>query len=253
MKLFQNIIVAFSMYSRIPMPHIEWTKENMRYALCCFPLIGCVIGALEWLWYLFAAHIGMGIVFRTAVQLLLPVLITGGIHLDGLLDTADALSSHQPKERKLEILKDSHTGAFAIIACCAFFVLWFGAWSEAESYAVYVLLIGFSLSRALSGFGVTTIRPAKGSGLAYTFRENADRERCKKVLMIEIVVCAFFMVLIHPLIGACCVALALMVFVACRAMAMRLFGGTTGDLQGFFLCMCELVMTCTVALVQHIG
>ena len=52
-----------------------------------------------------------------------PVLVTGGIHLDGFLDTADALSSWQPWEKKLEILKDSHAGAFAIIMGCAYFAL----------------------------------------------------------------------------------------------------------------------------------
>jgi adenosylcobinamide-GDP ribazoletransferase len=43
-----------------------------------------------------------------------PIIITGGIHMDGFLDTQDALSSYQPRERRLEILKDSHAGAFAI-------------------------------------------------------------------------------------------------------------------------------------------
>ena len=55
-------------------------------------------------------------VFITIVLLLIPVLVSGGIHLDGLLDTSDALNSYQPREKKLEILKDSNAGAFAIIA-----------------------------------------------------------------------------------------------------------------------------------------
>ena len=56
------------------------------------------------------------------MAVLIPVLVTGGIHLDGLLDTADALSSWQTRERRLEILKDSHAGAFAIIVCCGYFL-----------------------------------------------------------------------------------------------------------------------------------
>lgn len=66
----------------------------------------------------------------TAVLILIPVLITGGIHLDGLLDTADALSSYKTKEEKLEILKDSHAGAFAIIIGICWFVLDFGIYSR---------------------------------------------------------------------------------------------------------------------------
>ena len=57
----------------------------------------------------------------TVILLLISVFVTGGIHLDGLLDTADAMSSYQERERRLEILKDSHAGAFAVITCVVYF------------------------------------------------------------------------------------------------------------------------------------
>ena len=47
MNLIGSFVIAFSMYSRIPMPRMDWTEERMRYALCFFPLIGAVIGAVE--------------------------------------------------------------------------------------------------------------------------------------------------------------------------------------------------------------
>ena len=52
--------------------------------------------------------------------------------MDGLCDTADALASHQTREKKLEILKDSHTGAFAVIGCCAYLLLTFALWTQPE-------------------------------------------------------------------------------------------------------------------------
>ena len=61
---------------------------------------------------------------------LIPVFVRGGIHLDGLLDTADALNSYQPRERKLEILKDSNAGAFAVITALVYFLLYLGVYSE---------------------------------------------------------------------------------------------------------------------------
>ena len=48
--MISTVIVAFSMFSAIPMPQTEWTNKSMRYALCAFPLIGAVIGALVCLW-----------------------------------------------------------------------------------------------------------------------------------------------------------------------------------------------------------
>ena len=52
MKWLESLIVALSMYSKIPVPQIEWNKQNMRYALCWFPAVGVVTGLLVWLWSL---------------------------------------------------------------------------------------------------------------------------------------------------------------------------------------------------------
>ena len=79
MKCLESLIVAFSMYSKIPMPQITWTKENMKNTLCYFPLIGAVIGALLWLWYWLCGIAGFGVMLQAVVAVLIPVLVTGGI------------------------------------------------------------------------------------------------------------------------------------------------------------------------------
>lgn len=98
----------------------DWNKENMKYTFCFFPFIGLVIGALSYLVGWAGGKFGFNPSFVSAVLVLVPVMVTGGIHVDGLLDTSDALSSWQERERRLEILKDSHAGAFAVITACAF-------------------------------------------------------------------------------------------------------------------------------------
>lgn len=252
MKWIESLIVAFSMYSKIPMPHIEWTKQNMRYTLCFFPLVGVVLGLLMWLWSRAADLMSVGGILRAVIFVLIPVLVTGGIHLDGLLDTADALSSWQSQERRLEILKDSHAGAFAIIVCCGYFLASFGIWSEADMNSAAVLGIGFVLSRALSGFGVCAFPCAKGSGLAAAFADAADKKKCRLCLIIEACICVFGMLLIDWKKGALAAAAAVIVCMICRRMAIRKFGGITGDIQGFFLQVCELVMAFAVILFQHV-
>lgn len=103
-KLWKSLAVAFSMYSRLPMPQMAWEPANMAYAMCFFPLVGCVIGAFlllaEWL----TGLLGISPLLRAAILLLIPIAVSGGIHMDGFLDTADALASHAPREKKLEIL-----------------------------------------------------------------------------------------------------------------------------------------------------
>ena len=172
-NLLESIVVAFAMYSKIPMPKINWTKENMRYCMCFFPLIGAVIGAIEYGWYALAQYAGWGTDFRTAVLVLIPLIITGGIHMDGLLDTSDALSSWKTMEEKLEILKDSHTGAFAIIVGIAYWVLNFGVFSEAVKADILLIACIHVLSRAWSGYRIVMLRKAKNIGLAATFSDAA--------------------------------------------------------------------------------
>lgn len=118
--MFESLDVAFSMYSAIPMPQVMWNEQNMKYMLGFFPLIGLVQAALLIGWVYLAQALSVGTVLFAAVAALIPLFVTGGIHLDGFCDTVDALASHQTREKKLEILKDPHTGAFAVMGCMAY-------------------------------------------------------------------------------------------------------------------------------------
>ena len=101
-KIWNSFLIAFAMFSKIPVPRADWDKENMRYMMCFFPLIGVVIGVLLQGLGILCTWLSFGDTMRGASFVLLPVLVTGGIHMDGFLDTTDALSSWQPREKKLE-------------------------------------------------------------------------------------------------------------------------------------------------------
>ena len=150
----KSLIIAFAMYSKFPMPRVDWEKKALSWALCWFLLVGLAVGAVLWLWLALAGWLGFGVVFTAALALLLPIALSGGIHLDGFCDTCDALSSHQSRERKLEILKDSHTGAFAIICCGLYLLVFFAAWCEAAP-------AGVALALALGpAFSAASLRPS---------------------------------------------------------------------------------------------
>lgn len=256
MKYINAYIIAFAMYSKIPMPRVDWEKENMKYALCFFPWVGAVIGACVYLWGRFAGKIPVGIMLCASIFTIIPILITGGIHLDGLLDTADALSSWQTKERRLEILKDSHTGAFAIITCCMYFIAYFGFSSELLEMqnikGIAVIAIGFFLSRCLSGFSVTAFPCAKNSGLAATFANGADKKRAGSILLCEGIIAIECMVWVSIPLGTAAVAAALLTFWWYHHMSVEKFGGITGDLAGCFLQICELMILIAVVMVEKL-
>ena len=243
-RLWNSFKIAFSMYSRIPMPESEWTEENMSYAMCFFPWIGGVIGAATWCVFQLKGCIDTGLsdLFWTILMVLLPVMITGGIHLDGFLDTQDALCSYQSKERRLEILKDSHAGAFAIISCVVYFLAYTGVYSSVTAVSIKVIGWGFLLSRTLSGLAVLTFPQARkpGEGTVATFSERATTKGTKQVLYIYLVILCVVMIVVGKYAGIAAVAAAGCIYGYYHHMAVSKFGGITGDLAGYFLQICEL-------------
>ncbi len=240
------------MYSHIPVPRADWEKENMKYTMCFFPAIGAVTGLLLYLWGRVAAWLGFGDLMRAAGCVLLPVVVTGGIHLDGFLDTMDALSSHQPQERKLEILKDSHAGAFAVIMGCAYFTLALGAWSELDMRLYPLLGVVFVLSRALSALALAVFPKANKKGSLAMFSDAAQKRALLTSLAVWIIVCAGLLFWMDRRYAVVILATAALVFWYYHHMAMKEFGGTTGDIAGFFLQVMELACACMVMIAQCI-
>ena len=241
-QIINSLMMAFAMYSKLPMPRVDWTKENMRYVMCFFPLVGVVIGGVIYLWSIIGESMAMSTVFLTVVFILIPLFLTGGIHMDGFMDTTDALSSYQPKEKKLEILKDPNSGAFAVIACVGYYLLTFGVWFEVSQETLPFLCIGFLLSRALSGLSVVTFPLAKNSGLAAAFSNEANKVLTKRAMILYILLSAATMILLNWKLGIICLLSAFLTYIYYRKKAIKEFGGITGDLAGYFLQLCELVM-----------
>jgi adenosylcobinamide-GDP ribazoletransferase len=254
-KIWNNFKVAFSMYSRIPMPVCDWTEENTSYTMCFFPWIGAVIGAITYGIYGLKLYLaGKGIVFAelfwTILLVLVPIIITGGIHLDGYLDTKDALSSYQSKERRLEILKDPHAGAFAIISCGVYLLAYVGVYSSLTSESVKVIALTFMVSRAFSGLAVVTFPQARrsGEGIVATFSGNAATQVTRWVLCIYLLLLAVLLILVGGYAGVAAILTAAGVYAYYHHMAISRFGGITGDLAGYFLQVCELAMAAVIVI-----
>jgi adenosylcobinamide-GDP ribazoletransferase len=197
---------------------------------------------LFWKWL--CIGFGIGSILFSAVAVTIPVLITGGIHMDGFCDTIDAISSRQEKERKLAILKDPHVGAFAVIYVCVYLLLCFGMYTELFSMtvAVNIVCVGFILSRALAVWSAITILNAKKGGMLAAFKDHLEKRISLTVVISCSVFCAFGLYMLHTVIGIFCVLLCILWLFLYRNMVMRHFGGTTGDTTGFFLQMTELLI-----------
>lgn len=248
----ETVLVAFAMFSAIPLPQPEWNGRNMRYALCAFPLVGLVCGGLWWGWAQGCAFLAAPAPLRGAGFCLIPVLVTGGIHLDGYADVWDALASCAPPEKKQEILKDPRCGAFAAIRLCAYFTAHFAlcAALRPDGRAVLVMGLAFVLERGLSGLAITRFPLAKNTGLAHTFATAADKRRAGRVLLAECALAGAGMIALGGVCGGAMALAALAVFWRYRVVADREFGGLSGDLAGWFLQRAELCALGTLVICQ---
>lgn len=252
MSIINSFFIALSMYSRIPVPRVDWEKENMRYAMCFFPMIGVVIGAVMYLagWLLDKTSVGG--LFRGVVFTLIPIIITGGIHMDGFMDTMDALGSWGDREKKLEILKDSHAGAFAILGMGCYLMWSVAVWSELPAEVLRVCGVSFVLSRALSGFSVVTFPAARNSGLLKMFQDGAQKKVVRITMCLYVAAAVIMMAVMNARAMTGAVTGMMIAFLYYIVVSWKQFGGVTGDLAGFFLETAELAMF-TGILVTCIG
>lgn len=240
MSVVKSFFIAFSLYSAIPVPQFVWKEEDMRYVLCFFPWVGAVAGALVWGWMWLCTRLGIGSVCYVLVGTAIPLLVSGGFHVDGFMDTMDAFHSYQPREKKLEILKDSHVGAFAVIMLALCGLVYAGAFSQIVTRsALAVFCMGFYLSRILSGISVVSFCPAKPDGLLYTFASSAHKKLVKLSLYVQLLLCMGLMFLVSPVTAALVIVAALGSFAYYRYRSYRELGGITGDVAGYFVTICE--------------
>ena len=249
-SILGGMLVAFSLYSAIPMPQVRWEKTTMRWALCFLPLVGGAVALLEWGWLKVSAYLGLTTMLYAVVAALLPVAVTGGIHLDGLTDTCDALCSHADREKKLEILKDPHVGAFGVMWQTACLLLTAALYAQiyAEPGQFPVACLGYLAARALGGRSIVALPCAKNSGLAYIFADNADKVIVRRVLFVVWAVCCALMLAVRPACGVAFTVLSLLWMLAHRRMCLKIFGGLTGDLAGFLITTTELLALALAAI-----
>ena len=246
---FKAMIIAFSMYSTIPMPQFTWQEKEMKYVFCFFPWVGAVIGALLVGWNWICEKAGIGQMAWVLVGTAIPLLVTGGFHVDGFMDTMDAFHSYQERERKLEILKDSHIGAFSVICLLLYYLLYLAGYSEIGKDSICLLASIFFLSRILSGAAAVSMKGAKSEGLLHLFSSRAQERTVKASLLVQFVLVVAFMLYQSVVKGGILLVGALFVLLYYRHRCYKELGGVTGDTAGYFLTLCEGVLVVLLGIV----
>ena len=236
------------------MPRFEWREDDMSTSLDFFPLVGAVIGALECLINIGPAA-ALDPVVRALASVLIPILVTGGFHLDGFMDTSDALNSYGEPGKKLEILKDPHIGAFAVIslvklliAAIAFSVLLL-TWKDPEPETVVACGLIFVESRCLSGLTSLFFKKARKSGMLSRETESG-RKGTVVLLIIQLTAASAVMLILDPFRGCGMIASFALFTLYYRYKTSKEFGGVTGDTAGYYVSMSETLALCVTAILN---
>ena len=116
-NVMYGTLLALQFLTRLPIPiACPWTPDTRRWAIRAYPLVGLLIGVMLAGGALLLTQLATPAPITALVLLSLWVAISGGLHLDGVMDLADALGSNQPLARRWEIMKDPQIGSFGILA-----------------------------------------------------------------------------------------------------------------------------------------
>lgn len=244
MDFLKSIVIAFSFFTTIPMPMIEWTDKRMKYVPLLLPLVGLLIGGVSFGVLKLLIILNVGSILGAVILAVLFIAITGGVHMDGLMDSADAYFSRRETKRKLEIMKDSRVGAFAVIILVVVILLkvafLYELLESGKEFGILLLLIPV-VSRCLQPSMLYFFPYAKEEGLAKMYGGKLKKVLGIIPLVILLIVIAV-MIFTHGVVALVIPGIAVLYYCFYYFSIKKNFGGITGDLLGAFLEVSEMLM-----------
>ena len=225
----------------IPLPFLVWDDECVNLMMPCFPIVGIVVGFVWWGTTELLIFTGIHTALAAAIFTLVSLFTAGLIHLDGYMDTSDAVLSRRDLEERIRILKDPHTGSFAVIMVVALFVMQFAAaYAFIDNAKNTLLLIVIAvISRCGSAFCSLVLKPAPHSGYVNMYRQNSNKLHTAVIVFIA-ADAIIFAGLIYGFKGLIVAGAGLIGYVIAISYVYKDLQGVSGDLVGFSLVISEL-------------
>lgn len=168
--MINGLILSFQFFSRIPinMP-VDFNEKNIKYSIFFIPLVGAIIGGAGGLIY----HLLLqyNIYIASFLALLTTIILTGGLHIDGLADTFDGFMSNRDKNKTLEIMKDSRIGAFGVLSIILILIFKFILMISTPNLPT-ALILSMANSRLVLSRIISYKKTAKPDGLGSLFHSS---------------------------------------------------------------------------------
>lgn len=250
-RIYYGIILSFQLLTVLPIRlEVPWNKKYAKTAVYFFPFTGVVLGALlSAQYYFFSQYTSVSIAFLSLWIMFFTILYSGGLHIDGWMDISDAIGSHRDREKKLEILKDSRVGAFAVLSLfflLAFrFLFIFEVMSDQSFFHSAYLFSVPILARVGMMLLLIWTPSAARSGMAYAFKQHIQMRDS----IFSFIYCFGLLFLLYwqtslSLFFICCILTGITILFVlffgftCK----KQFGGITGDMLGAVTEGCETLL-----------
>jgi adenosylcobinamide-GDP ribazoletransferase len=251
MIFFKRFILMIQFLTAIPLPiKLDVNERDFGKGLVFAPLVGLIIGGI-----LSGAYFLLQMLFpvyvSVVITIILYIVLTGGLHLDGLGDTFDGIFSNRPKERILEIMRDSRVGTNAVLAVVSLIILNIALLSAVDGNKIAIVLALMPVSgRIGSLFGAVFSNYARsGAGLGKSFIDYCGIKEGIAGLLIYLGI--FYAIGGIRLLTVCAVpAISAVLLVKFFS---RKIGGATGDVLGAVCEMNQTVFLVTVVIMQRMA
>ena len=240
----KDFVLMIQFLTRIPLKmEVKTDKNSFARGVLFFPLIGLIIGLFNYA--LYASTLAIlpqgGVFLATVFAVIGNIIITGGLHIDGLADTCDGIFSGRKRERILEIMKDSHIGTFGTIAIIVDLLLRIGLINGLTGkFAAIAIILSPVLSKTAVVQLMTISTYARAEGMGGFFLGKLDRWRITGSLFLEVFILNLTLflllgpiklmdvILINLVVSGCILVL---IFVY-RSYIYKYIKGMTGDTIG---------------------
>lgn len=258
---YHGFILVFQFFSILPFPvAVSLSQMNLERAIRLFPLLGLFFGLVYGsVGYFLSTYTSISTVLITFIIWLLGIVLTGGIHLDGWLDTMDAFFSYREPKRRLEVMSDPRVGAFgvlgAIVLLIAKFLFIYEVLVQGQPLSFFWIAWIPVFSRTLMGWTLAFVPTAKNSGLAHLFQTAKTPQTIRFYGLIFLFVVSLLIVvdqvLLFPFLSFLFVTFCTFFFI--KKKAVQWFGGVTGDVIGAATEGVEVMLWLTLLLLQSFG
>ncbi len=245
--MIKPLFAALQFLTIFPIP-FKTDEKSLAGSSAFFSLAGVVVGAFSALFYLAAEQLQMGAFFASAFAVFGLALASGGLHLDGLADSADGILSHRPREKALEIMKDSRIGTMGTLALVFVILIKCAALSSlTPKLAVTAIILAPCVSRNAMAVSLAIFPCARKSGLANLFSNRKQIVGAVASTIIAILP-GFFILKGIQMTGACILA-GIILGLLFSFFCLRRLGGITGDTLGAQSEICEtaIIILCATA------